>query len=100
MKKLYKTKALVKEQLENYPETRSNDALLYYRVCEKIDSNAIDRPFGFMLLSLKEFHLPTFESVSRCRRKLQEENIALAANDTVEGFRKLQEEEFREFARG
>lgn len=100
MSKLYKYKDLVKYQLENYPATRNNDALLYYRVCEWINSDIIGKPFGYVLTNLKEFELPTYDTIGRCRRKLQAEFPELAANPTVTDFRALKQEEFKEFARG
>lgn len=100
MSKLNTMKEMVRHQLEIYPATRSSDALLYYRICEQIDSNAMHEPFGFVLLNLKDFNLPTIESVGRCRRKLQEEHPEFAATEKVENFRAMEEQEYIDFARG
>lgn len=100
MNNLKTTTELVKQILIDQPATRSNDALLYYRVCDHIDSHITNAAFGYVLLNLKEYGLPTIETVGRCRRKLQHDFPELAANETVECFRAMQEQEFREFARG
>lgn len=100
MSKLYRYNDLVKQQLESNPATRNNDALLYCRVCEQINGGATCNPFWYVLENLKEFELPSFETISRCRRKLQHDFPELAANAAVTYFRKTKQEEFRDFARG
>lgn len=94
------TTLLVKEILKTVPETRSNDKLLYYRLCEKKNNLALSMPFGMVLLNLDEFRIPSIETVGRCRRKLQEQHPELRANSNVEAGRMLNEEAFREYARG
>lgn len=98
-KSLQSTTELVKEILERFPATRDNDQLLYYRVCEKINSKALTSNFGYVLLNRKDFMIPTIETVGRCRRKLQEKNPDLRASKEVEGFRAEREAEFREYAK-
>lgn len=90
---------LVKHQLEQYPATRDNDQLLYYRVCEAINPKALTSNFGYVTLNRKDFELPSIETVGRCRRKLQEKNPELRASKEVEGFRAEREAEFREYAK-
>lgn len=98
MKSIKKTTALVKEILEEVPEAREDDMLLYYRVCEKLNIYSLGRSFGYMLLSLKEEGLPSFKSVERSRRKLQRAYPHLAAGKSVKDMRKEQEEEYRKYA--
>ena len=45
--------------------------------------------FGYGLLSLKDYNLPSFETVSRARRKVQEAYPHLRANANVEAGRML-----------
>lgn len=55
--------------LEEYEATRDNDQILYVEYCERegISPNEI----GY---KMKEGDAPSYEAVTRCRRKLQEEN--------------------------
>lgn len=100
MKNLKNIKELVKSILENSPETRSSDMLLYFRVCQIKNSGALDIPFGAVITNLDRFYLPPFESVRRTRQKVQAECPHLAPCKKVEEFRAENEVAFREFARG
>ena len=98
MKSIKKTTALVKEILEEVPETRNDDMLLYYRVCEIMNRRALSYSFGYALLNLKDLCLPSFKSVERSRRKLQRAYPHLAADSDVKDKRKDQEEGYRKYA--
>lgn len=104
MKKLLNVQEKVKGLLTRYPETRNNDMLLYVKFAKLIDEeyqqNALKRPFEDVVLKLEEYHLPTFGSVGRARRKLQEKYPELRADDKVEYFRVEEEQKYREYARG
>ena len=54
----------------------------------------------FFLLNLHGAGFPGFETVRRTRQKIQQHHPELAACEAVEGFRAVNEQEFREFARG
>lgn len=103
MKELLNVQNRVLGILTKYPATRSNDMLLYIKFAEQIDSEyhqkALNRPFEDVLLNLEEYHLPSFGSVGRARRKLQEKYPELRAADKVEHFRAEQEEKYREYSR-
>lgn len=98
-KELKATTELVKQLLEKIPATRDNDDYLYYKVCEARNKSCLHLPFSMVIMNRKQYKLPAFESVRRTRQKLQEHNPELAACDTVEGFRIINEQEFREYAR-
>lgn len=103
-KELQSTTAIVKEILENHPEARNSDNILYVKVCAEIgkangvDINKMSMPY--MLLNLKELKMPVFETVRRTRQKIQAEYKHLAADSNVEAQRMLNEETFREYAKG
>ena len=99
MKNIKKTTALVKEILQNVPATRNNDMLLFYHVCLEIDKTVLKLPFWIVLLDLKGHGLPSIETVGRARRKIQSHYPELAANEKVQGFRLINEEKFKEYAR-
>lgn len=103
-KELRTTTELVKEVLEAHPKARNSDNELYYWVCaitgqkNGIDVHKMSMPLFF--LNLKKYGFPQFETVRRARQKLQAAFPELAGDSTVEGQRKLNEEVFRDYARG
>jgi hypothetical protein len=99
-KELHTTQDIVKEILETNKMARNSDMALYVKVCEKINPGALSKPFWVVLLSLKEYNLPNFETVRRTRQKLQASYPELAGDVDVEAQRILNEEVFKEYARG
>ena len=101
--KLLNVQEKVKYLLTRYPKTRNNDMLLYVKFAKLIDDeyqqDALHRPFEEVVLKLEEYHLPSFGSVGRVRRKLQEKYPELRADDKVEYFRSEEEQKYREYAR-
>lgn len=85
-----KTKNRVKAILEEVPDTRENDMLLYiFYFQQKYGTTDI----RFLNHCVKGNE---FETVSRCRRKLQAENPFLASGKTIRDLRTDAEEVFRE----
>lgn len=103
MENLKTTHNLVKRILEQIPETRNSDVILYYRVAEHIGlTKGIDilsKPFGMVLCDLKKLGLPTIESVGRARRKVQEQNPHLQGEKKVKDAREVLELEYRKYSR-
>jgi len=100
MTEIRKTASLVLDVLKEHPTTRNSDMLLYLKVCEICNPEALKKPLCDVLPSLKEYGLPPFETVRRARQKLQAVFPYLGSNDRVQAFREEKEKEFREFARG
>ena len=99
-KELKTTTNLVREILEHDPAARNNDDYLYYEVCRRINDDSVKLPFWKVILNRKTYNLPAFESVRRSRQKMQEKHPELAGDSTVEAYRVMNEEVFREYARG
>ncbi len=99
MKRIKGTEKLVKQILQEVPETRNSDMMLYCHVCKRIDSSALSKPFIFVLLNLKHFGLPPIGSVGRARRKLQNAFPELAANADVEAQRDVNEGIVKNYAK-
>ena len=101
--KLNKISDLVHEILIKEPACRNSDNILYWRVLQTIGSrkgiDVANMSVPALLFHMREYGLPSIESVGRARRKIQEHNPELGADDTVEGYRMLLEEEFREYAK-
>lgn len=100
LRELNTVRAIVKDVLEEDMQARNSDMHLYIKICERINPEALSEPFGFVLENLKEMDLPNFETVRRSRQKLQEDNKEYSASANVEAQRMLNEDAFRNFARG
>jgi len=104
-KELATTHDMVKQVLEQSKDARNSDNYLYYRILKMIgtehgiDIEKMSVPHFF--LHMKEYGcFPAFETVRRTRQKLQAMNPDLAADSDVEGYRILNEEVYRNYARG
>lgn len=95
--------ALVKDVLMSDPDSRDSDNLLFYLVCKKILSDqGIDidtMNFAKLFLSLKGFGLPQYETVGRCRRKLQHEFPELHCSPKVAMERAERLDSFEEYGK-
>ena len=101
--RIRKLSKLVYELLVNVPACRNSDNILYWRVLCAIGSeNGIDvskMSVPALLFHMKEYGLPSIESVGRARRKVQELYPELCASADVEASRMVLEEEYRDYAR-
>ena len=103
MKKIIETTKIVRELLENIPATRDDDNLLWWKTLE-ITGNFYEIPVGkltveYVLTRIYEMRLPTFETVSRARRKLQEKYPHLKGSEGARKRRREKELLFEEYAR-
>ena len=94
---------LVKKLLQEKEELRGNDDLLYLTVIKivhpywnngHITTNVENMTIGEFFTYRKNADIPTFESVSRCRRKVQEEKPDMKPCKKIQEARTKQEEEF------
>ena len=99
MKRIGQTNDLVKDILENIPETRNSDDLLYVNVVKRVSPMLCQQPFSTVMLRRNEFKIPPFESVRRTRQKLQASYPELCGTDEVEAYRVMNEETVRNYAR-
>ena len=86
--------------LQEEPLTREDDMYLYYLYCTKygfLNSGSFSKIF-----SDKEYRsnlgISVFETISRCRRKLQAENEKLKGSQETQQQRLEQEKRFEEYA--
>ena len=94
---------LVKKLLQEKEELRGDDDLLYLSVIRivhphwnnaRINTNIENAPIGEFFKMRKSAKIPTFESVTRCRRKVQEERPDLKPCKRIQEARTRREEEF------
>lgn len=83
MDKLKKVKDMVLFELENRPETRDSDRVLISKVYEDF-FGIKNEPFFEVLM---RDDVPNFESIRRCRAKVQEVRSDLRASEAVQDFR-------------
>lgn len=81
---IYKLEEVVLAVLEESELARKDDAYLIACVIEKIRPYITNRSITYVLKHAKEFELPSFESITRCRRKLQQRNPELRDSKTAE----------------
>ena len=96
--KLYQTKELVKQVLEENERARNSDNELYVEICYRVNPSIMRSSFEEVISNLDLYGLPTFETVRRTRQKVQAECPHLRPCAEVEIFRAENEMAYREFA--
>lgn len=86
--------AFVESILRKFPKTRDDDFLLYGYICYNTDADVWDKTFGYVMVNHQKLGLPSYESVTRARRKLQEIDPGLRGKKYAK--RKKIQEEYRE----
>ena len=98
-----KVKPIVKVLLENKPECRDSDEVLYYNILKFIGfangEDILDMPVGFFLMNMHLHACPNFETVRRTRQKVQAECPELAASKSVQQNRREKEAEIRKWSK-
>ena len=98
MSKLHTMEKVVLRVLESIPAARSDDYVLMWYVCCEVKPEITEMPFAYVLCHHKLLGMPNWETVTRCRRKIQEKRPDLISPDTARK-RKREETEYREYAR-
>lgn len=81
----------VEEILEVYPETRENDNLLYVKYIEEYHYVDFNRD---TFVNYEQYGLPSYKTVERARRKIQNEKFRCRATETIENARKEAENNY------
>ena len=101
MNKFYKVEDLVKKVLIEYPDTRNSDDVLIFRVYKEINEEAVIRELFFeIILNRKEYGLPSYKTIERCRRKLVRQYPELAPAKDVQELRDKEEMNYFDYAVG
>ena len=103
--KLKNLESMVLKIMQRYEETRSDDFVLIYVVYREIAFSKeivfniqITDSFSDMMLNHKKYGFPSFESVTRTRRKIFETHPELKPKKITKE-RKKAEEEYKEYSR-
>lgn len=100
MKKLMNTTKVVKAILEEAPETRDSDYLLWLRTIEQTTpASEYALPFAYVVRNINFLGLPNYETISRVRRKLQEKYPELRGTKRKRAYREKNEERFIKFSK-
>lgn len=99
MSKIKKVEPLVKKVLEDNENARNDDFELILMVYTEINENAMFCPFYKVMRAHKAYGLPSMESITRCRRKLQSEYEHLKADNKIQEIRLDLEQEFIDYSK-
>lgn len=83
----------VQELLQEYPEARENDNLLYTKYIEEYHFAEFNKE---TFVHYEEYGLPSYKSVERARRRLQNEKCVYKASEDKEKERQEAESSYRQ----
>ena len=99
MKNLKTIENKVKMILKKNEDARNDDMVLYLALCNLYLKDAGAIPLAEIMTQHKSLGLPSFESVSRTRRKLQALHPELAGCRPVQKLRATGEKAYRKYAK-
>ena len=99
VEKLKKLENVIKPILENQPQTREDDFLLYAEVIKEYRPDLLSVSAQQFLLWHKELKVPNIKSVERARRKVQEKHPELAT-ERAKRRRATEQEAYMQYGRG
>lgn len=103
MKRLKDVTKKVKDILADNKQARSDDNVLYLHVLRKfgeekgIDIDSMSIPMFF--LHCNDLSLPSYKSVERARRRLQEKHPEFACDDDTQRAREVLEMKYERYSR-
>ena len=89
----------IRKILVNYPETRNDDNVLIYQYLKEyhdIDLISVKDLF----LNGRKLGIPSFESITRCRRKIQEHSPYLRCTEKIDKIRYTHTLKIRDYLEG
>ena len=89
----------VKTILKKKEDARNDDMVLYLALCNLCLKDAGAIPLAEIMTQHRSLGLPSFESVSRTRRKLQAKHPELAGSRPVQKLRTTGEKAYRKYAK-
>ena len=93
MSKINIVETRVKELLEQIPETRNSDELLYVTYIETYHYANLTKD---TFINYKQYNLPSFKTVERIRRNLQDNEKHIEADKETQENRQYSEREHKE----
>jgi len=75
---------IIKDVLEQHPQSRDCDLSLIYRTYSEIEDLCAYDSFKSVLLKIREKKLPSFDTISRLGRLIKKENPELRGSDYLD----------------
>lgn len=97
MSKIMEVEPLVLDALLTNPKARDDNFVLYNEVLSHY-INIRSMPIGEVFEKHKELGIPSLETITRCRRKIQERDHSLASSLRAKEAREEEEAEHRDYA--
>ena len=79
VKKLKELEKVIKPILEEYPQAREDDYILYAEVIKQYNPTLLGISAGDFLVLHNTYNIPNIKSIERTRRKVQEKHPELAS---------------------
>lgn len=89
---------IVTKLLEQHPATRKDDFMLVLGVYWSVNKNAMNMRFVDVMKDHEKMGLPSFESITRCRRKICESRPELK-DKKMAVIREEEQQEFKKYSR-
>lgn len=99
MRNLKTIEKRVRAILEKNEDARNDDMVLYLALCNVCLKGAGAMPLAEIMTQHKYLGLPSFESVSSTRRKLQAKHPELAGSRPMQELRATGEKAYRKYAK-
>lgn len=93
MPKINVIETRVKEILDIFPNARENDNLLYVTYLREYHYVSFNEE---VFVNYEKYGLPSFKSIERARRKIQNEQNLLKASEEIENCRREAEQLYRQ----
>jgi hypothetical protein len=97
MKDINSIEKIIKKILVKFPDSREDDFILYCYTCREMTPITSKSEFYDAMIPHKNYGLPTFETVTRARRKIFEKCPELKPENITKS-RKKRENEFKNYA--
>lgn len=98
MRDMRKLENIVRHALEESREARDDDFLLIFKVYKAINESVIYKDFRQVMRDHVQYRLPSFESITRARRKVQKETPELRSSKRTKEIRAIEQDAFRDYA--
>ena len=89
---------MAENAMVHFPEARTDDFILVLKVYEQVNGPMVWKSFHNVINNHKEYGLPSFESITRARRKILSKRPELKDEKTT-SMRMREEEKFIEYSR-
>ncbi len=96
MSKIQMIEPMVENALIHHPETRGDNFLLYVEVLKRFIDTRL--PLEDVFRRHKELGIPSLETITRCRRKLQEKDPSLR-DSAADELRRREAEQYYKYSK-